>query len=277
MGLFSRLLQSSIRYIEKDLDRKSPHAMEEVYAKKVALYTRRYGTVDQRTLAIRMYYAAAMINSGNASGAEAEAAELIPELHSLDSSGSALWLRAARKCHARALSELGRNDEAAAEWDILASDNDRVLGPANEESIEAHECHAVALWRLGRGSEAEPELAAAVAMRTATSGADTDATLKARKNHAEVLSDLGRYQESEAAWKELADAYNRLKGASDPATLDARDMHAQALYELGRMLDAAVEFAQVAEVRESVLGASHPDTRRVRRWQEAAERKSHDR
>jgi hypothetical protein len=114
-------------------------------------------------------------------------------------------------------------------------------------------------------------------MRTATSGADTDATLKARKNHAEVLSDLGRYQESEAAWKELADAYNRLKGASYPATLDARDMHAQALYELGRMLDAAVEFAQVAEVRESVLGASHPDTRRVRRWQEAAERKSHDR
>jgi tetratricopeptide (TPR) repeat protein len=161
---------------------------------------------------------------------------------------------------ASVLCDLGRLQEAEAEYRAVLEAQVRVLGAEHPSTLDSRSDLASVLGDLGRFQEAEAECRAVLEASVRVLGAEHPSTLTSRNNLASVLRDLGRFQQAEAEHRAVLEAQVRVLGGEHPSTLISRSNLASVLCDLGRFQEAEAEHRAVLEVRTRVLGAEHPST-----------------
>ena len=161
---------------------------------------------------------------------------------------------------ANALGHSGNTNEAITELEALLTDQVRVLGPDNPDTLTTRNNLATWLGEAGRVHEAIAAFEVLLTDQVRVLGADNPSTLTTRHNLATWLGEAGRVDEAIAAFEVLLADRVRVLGADNPSTLTTRHNLATWLGDAGRVHEAiaALEVLLTDQVR--VLGADHPDT-----------------
>ncbi|AEW93132.1 MULTISPECIES: serine/threonine-protein kinase [Streptomycetaceae] len=167
---------------------------------------------------------------------------------------------AARARLAATLRDLGRTQEALAEYEELARLAAAVLGPDHPDTLTARYEAGFCLGRLGHAAEALQRYEEVVAARTRVLGPGHPDTLRAQHGRGVNLGRLGRWTEALALAREVHAARARVLGPDHPDTLVSRREIAVALGWLGHWAQACETYQAVADARTRVLGADHPAT-----------------
>ncbi|SDR23658.1 FxSxx-COOH system tetratricopeptide repeat protein [Thermostaphylospora chromogena] len=161
---------------------------------------------------------------------------------------------------ASVLGNLGRLEEAEAEFRAVLEVSRRVLGEEHPITLTDRGDLAGVLGGLGRLEEAVAEIRAVLPTMRRVLGEEHPITLTNWGNLAFILGSLGRLEEAEAEFRAVLEVSHRVLGEEQPITLANRGNLALVLGSLGRLEEAEAEHRVVLEASRRVLGEEHPIT-----------------
>jgi tetratricopeptide (TPR) repeat protein len=176
----------------------------------------------------------------------------------------ALW--AGGSCHrvlltaGRSLDAAGMPGSAAAWWQQLAADSDRILGEEHPDTIAAAGLLAEALLAAGQAVEAVTWANWVQASRARTLGPDHRGTIAAMVCLGRALTAGGRPEDAIFVLENAARRSERVCGADDDATISARAEHAAACLAAGDPAGAVRLLQQSLAGQHNARGPAHPAT-----------------
>jgi tetratricopeptide (TPR) repeat protein len=132
------------------------------------------------------------------------------------------FARAAAGHLAGVLQDLGRLDEAGAEYAEVLAIRRRTLGDENPDTLDTRHAAAYLLRLRGQYAAAESEYRAVIAHQRAMVGDAHPTTLGTRHNLALVLQDQGRLDEAAGEYAEVFTIRHRLLGPTHHDTVETR-------------------------------------------------------
>jgi serine/threonine protein kinase len=164
---------------------------------------------------------------------------------------------------AGALSELGRNPDAAPLIHASAAALIGALGAEHPYAIGALETEALVERRLGHMAKAEQIARNTLAVARRALGPDHELTRNALLAHAALLALLGRLDEAQEPSREAVATTERALGPHHPVTLSTRVKLAGLDVELGRAQQAEPLLRELHASLRKQLGPDHPETLRA--------------
>jgi serine/threonine protein kinase len=182
--------------------------------------------------------------------------EALPEGDELDRLSSEYVL-------ARLRLDQGKIDEAEVRATKALEGRRRLLGEADEATLEAAELLGAVLKMKGRVVEAKALLEKTAAAAREALGDEHQATLHALTDLAVIAHDQGRLNEAYQSFDQLTRTSTRVFGVDHPETLFARSRLGVVAFSLGQLEPAEKILEAVVEPARDVLGPEHPETLRI--------------
>jgi tetratricopeptide (TPR) repeat protein len=166
----------------------------------------------------------------------------------------------ARHHIAAALSELGRFQDAAAEFSTVVSERTRLLGAEHADTLSSRMNQADLMMRQGRYDEAEAEFRAVYHIQRRVLGDTSRETLLTGSNIGQVLNRRGCYERAESQLRTILALQRSSLGEQHSNTFGAWQSLADALAGQGYHAEAEAEYRASLAVARQVLGREHPWT-----------------
>jgi tetratricopeptide (TPR) repeat protein len=165
-----------------------------------------------------------------------------------------------RRHRANALRDLGRYDEAEAEYRRVSSAQAPLLGPDHPDTLATQYDLARAMAAQGKSAEAEAECRQVLGARLRALGSEHPDVLATRREIARAMAAQGRPAEAEGEFRQVINAQQRVRGSDHPDVLASQYDLARAIAAQGKSAEAEAEFRQVLDARQRILGPDHPAT-----------------
>ena len=164
----------------------------------------------------------------------------------------------------QSLQDAGLAGPALAWWRELATDSERILGPAHPDTLAAGGQLAAALLAAGHPAEAVTWFGWLRSSRASMLGPDHPATLAAQVSLGRALTAAGQPGQALTALDEAAARSERAFGPQDAGTMAAREEYAAALLAAGKTTEAIRLYKRLLADRENLHRPGHPGTVAVR-------------
>ncbi len=164
---------------------------------------------------------------------------------------------------ASALSELGREEEAAEDIRRALGIIESIVGPTHPLAAQMRLSYGHSLMRLGNLAEAETELRESVALHATAFGESNAATLHARVVLGMCLSRLGRQDDALQILEETLSLAKRSGQAESAVYGDTLAAMADAHQMKGENVLAFVKFMEARDVASVIYGPDSPVTLRA--------------
>jgi tetratricopeptide (TPR) repeat protein len=166
---------------------------------------------------------------------------------------------------ALALRDQGKYVEATVAFRAILTNQQRVLGPENPETLATRNNIIETLLEQGKHTEAQTECFSVLPMMQEVLGPEHRETLKCRTHRATLLCVAqGKCDEAEMELRKVLAISERVLGPEHLETLDIQDGLARVLALEGNAVLAEAKYRSVIRVRERVLGPEHRDSLRSR-------------
>ena len=149
-------------------------------------------------------------------------------------------------------------------WRELATDSQRLLGPAHPDTLVAGGQLAGALLAAGQAAEAVTWFRWLLSSLASMFGLDHPGTIAAQVSLGRALTAAGQLDQALAALDEAAARSERACGPGDAGTVAAREEYAAALLAAGKTADAIRVYKRLLADREQLHRPGHPGTMTVR-------------
>lgn len=228
------------------------------------------GMMDGATITARLTYVAALFESGEFADAARAAGSLADTLAAAhirleDDNAAGEFARLIQSMLALALSEQGRDSEAAEMYGSIIEIRSRLGIPADHELLKARSDLAATLSSAGRTTEAVEQCR--LVLDAVPASADHDSLgvqAAARNTYSHALLQGKQYGEALVQARTATDLFTSVYGASNSNAMIPRINVATSLNGLGRHAEAEAEARAVAYTMARELGADHPYTCRAR-------------
>jgi tetratricopeptide (TPR) repeat protein len=174
---------------------------------------------------------------------------------------------------ARLRLDQGRYDESLTHATRAYEGRRRLLGDADETTLEAAQVLASVLKLKGKADESRKLLETTAALARKNLGDEHRVTLRALTNLAIVAHDQGQFKQAATSFEEITNTYNRAFGANDPETLITRSKLGASLVGVGNDARAEQILADCLEPARAILGRDHPEALRIAGYLAAARSK----
>ena len=161
---------------------------------------------------------------------------------------------------ARALSSIGRYEEASLLWVQVREYCEEAFGAEHPETLTAMNNLALLYCDLAKFVEAETLYTQVLEIRRRVPGPEHPDTLTAMNNLVGLYLNQGRYGDAEPLCRQVLEARRRVLGPEHPETLSAMNNLALLYDYQGRYDDALPLCRQAWEIECRVLGEEHPRT-----------------
>jgi tetratricopeptide (TPR) repeat protein len=158
----------------------------------------------------------------------------------------------------------GQTSEAVDLFQLVLTDQCRVLGDDHPHTLTTRHNLALAYRTVGRTTEAIDLYQQVLTDRRRVLGDDHPGTLNARHNLAAAYDTAGRTTEAIDLYQQVLTDRRRILGDDHPHTLTTRNNLAAAYHAAGRTTEAIDLFQRVLTDCRRVLGDDHPDTLNAR-------------
>ncbi len=154
--------------------------------------------------------------------------------------------------------ELGKLNEALADYHESLVLEERTLGPEHPDLASSLNNQGIALKRLLRFDEATASYERSLAIREKALGADHPQNAATIYNLGEVLAAAGRFDRALPMEQRALALLERDLGPAHPDVAEALYGVAEVLRALGRAEDARADYARALAIDEKAFGANHP-------------------
>jgi hypothetical protein len=218
-----------------------------------------YGSEHPSTLSVRSNLAHWCGEAGDAAGARAQFAALLPVIERILGPEHPIAL-SARGNLARWTGSAGDAAGARAQFAGLLPVIERILGTGHPYTLTTR--HNLAYWTALAGdvAGARDQFAALLPVIERVLGAEHPSALSTRSNVAGWTGRAGDAAEARDQFAALLPVIERVMGPEHPTALSARGNLARWTGRAGDAAGARAQFAALLHIRQRVLGSEHPGT-----------------